>query len=156
MKKYILGWVLLFSTSALVAQSVEELWTGKTELSKVHDTFDWYQQGFAEYAPDTTIITKISDNLNGYTFLIFAGTWCGDTKYLLPKFSKVLNMSGVSDEKVTLYLLDFRLKSPEKLEKKYKIKSIPTFVIIKDGKETGRIVESVNEPVEKVLYDILK
>ena len=82
------------------------------------------------------------------TLLVFAGTWCSDTQNLLPKFYKSLDDAGIARERVKLYLLDEQKNSPEQLEKQYQVVSVPTFIVLQNGKELGRIVESVQQSIE--------
>ncbi|MBO9699508.1 MAG: thioredoxin family protein [Sporocytophaga sp.] len=139
-----------------VAQSSgEKELTGKTDIKEVDANFPWFSEGYKVYKPDSTVIKAISDKGSKLTFIVFGGTWCGDTKRELPRFYKVTDQANIKSERITLYLLNHDKKSPEKLEKKYKIHSIPTFIIFVNGKEAGRIVESPNNTLEKDLLDII-
>ncbi len=139
-----------------VAQSsVEKNLTGKTDIKEVDSNFPWFSEGYYLYQPDTTIIKKLSDKGIKLSFIVFGGTWCGDTKRELPRFYKITDQANIKKEKITLYFLNHDKKSPEKLEKKYKIHSIPTFIIFDNGKEVGRIVESPQNTLEKDLLEVI-
>jgi hypothetical protein len=53
------------------------------------------------------------------------------------------------------YFLDLNKKSPEGLERKYKIEYVPTFIVLQNGKELGRIVEKIKQPIEEEVLSIL-
>jgi hypothetical protein len=55
-----------------------------------------------------------------------------------------------------LYLLDKKKKSPLKREVDYKITAVPVFILLKDGKEKGRIVESTERSIEEDLLELIK
>lgn len=157
MKTTALSVILLFCVSFVAsAQITTSDWVGKTQTSKAMEELLWFSEGFDAYTPDSATVANLKNEVASYTFIAFGGTWCGDTKFLLPQFFKTIAASGVPEENVLLYFLDTRMKSPEKLERSYKIKSIPTFIVLKDGKEVGRIVESVQTPIEKELYTLMK
>lgn len=134
----------------------EELWVGKTEINKLEEEFDWFRNNYDSYLPDSVTINSLKPKVNSYTYHVFGGTWCGDTKRLLPKFFKTMEQSNIESGKIHLYLLDHQKHSPDKEEKKYKIVNIPTFIIYKDGKEIGRIVEDEKESIEKDLLKLIQ
>ncbi|MCR6638395.1 MAG: thioredoxin family protein [Sporocytophaga sp.] len=102
-----------------VAQSSgEKDLTGKTDIKKVDSDFPWFSEGYNAYAPDSTVIKTLSEKGSKLTFIVFGGTWCGDTKRELPRFYKITDQANIKREKISLYLLDRSKKSPEKLEKK--------------------------------------
>jgi thiol-disulfide isomerase/thioredoxin len=130
--------------------------TGKTDVKEVENNYSWFSEGYNLYIPDSTDIKALTKEGATTTYIVFAGTWCGDTKRELPRFYKITDQANIPKEKITLYLLDQSKKSPQKLEKKYKVHSIPTFIILENGKEKGRIVESPQSTLEKDLLEILK
>jgi thioredoxin 1 len=76
------------------------------------------------------IVTILNNNIDIYTLLYFTATWCGPCKKVMPiikdKFTKINNMS--------IYQID--IDENDKLVKKYDIKSVPTFIMIKNNIET--------------------
>ncbi|WP_051313490.1 thioredoxin family protein [Sporocytophaga myxococcoides] len=153
------GLILLLSAIAIyscIAQSSgQKDLTGKTDIKDVDANFPWFSEGYNLYKPDSTVIKSLSNNGSKLTFIVFGGTWCGDTKRELPRFYKITDQANIKREKIALYLLNHDKKSPEKLEKKHKIHSIPTFIIFVNGKEAGRIVESPHNSLEKDLLEVI-
>jgi thiol-disulfide isomerase/thioredoxin len=123
-------------------------------------TFSWLTTGMEEYAPNKEAVQFLKANLNKYTLFIAVGTWCGDSKDLLPKLFRVLQDAGLSHENILMAGLDRDkttfTKEGKKAVRKYKIKLLPTFVVLDgNGHEVGRIEESVNKSVEEDLMAII-
>lgn len=157
MKIKIPFFLLLFSfLNSCTAQTAGQSWTGATKEENLSENFPWFSQGYAAYNPDSSYIHELKKGLPQYTVLVFAGLWCKDTQLLLPKFYKVTDLSGLSRDKVELYLLDRKKKSPQRLEQKYDVTAVPVFIIMRDGVEVGRIVESVEESIEKDLFVLIQ
>jgi len=155
MKKIIFALVFITSFSCM-AQKETKKWLGYTDVDKLSTKFEWFSQSYVTYKPDPDYIKKLSALAPDYTFLVFGGIWCGDTKELLPQFYKTIDQAGISRDKVKLYLLDEKKISPEKLEVQYKITRIPVFILLKDGKEVGRITEETQKSIESDLAGLIK
>lgn len=118
-------------------------------------TCPWYAGGYSKYNPNKEAITQLEKNFGAeHEVLVFGGTWCGDTQHLLPQFYKVLDAMA-NPPKVKMVLVDMNKKSGEGIEDNYKISYVPTFIVLKNGKEIGRVVETVNESIEADLDAIL-
>lgn len=100
-------------------------------------------------------IAMIRTTYEGEEFLVFFGAWCGDSKRDLPRFLKIADGAGFPPAKITLYSLDRTKTSPDGLTARYGIEFVPTFVVLKDGTEVGRITESPKVSVEADLLTIL-
>lgn len=124
------------------------------EILNDSTTCSWYADGYAQYTPSVDAVTKLQNSITAENeIIVFGGTWCGDTQNLLPKFYKV--MDGIKPTpKTTLVLVDRDKKSGEGIEKQYKIERVPTFIILKNGVEVGRVVESVENSIEADLAAI--
>jgi hypothetical protein len=87
------------------------------------------------------------------SILGFIGTWCGDTHVLLPAFVKAMDLSGVSRTKLQLIALGRDKKGPQ--TERFQITRLPTFVLLYNGREVGRITESPEttlcEDLERIL-----
>lgn len=118
--------------------------------------YDWFALEYKWYNTNAAATDRLNQYLTpNHEFLVFGGTWCGDTKNLLPKFYKILDTLA-AQPKVTLVLVDMNKQSGTDLEEQYKIEYVPTFIILKDGKEVGRVVESTKSPnLETDLAEIL-
>ncbi len=113
----------------------------------------WFSEGYNNYSANSSAIDMLLTLPKNTTFLVFGGVWCEDTRKLVPQFCKVMDLAGIKRNRIQLYLLDKNKTSPAGLESQYSIHCIPTFIIMRDGKEIGRIVESVGVSIE---YDLVE
>lgn len=123
-------------------------------------TFSWLPSGMQEYSPRPEAIAYLKQNLPHYRLLVFMGTWCGDTKDLLPRLFKVLQAANIATDDLMMVGMDREKttisREGKKLVRRYKASSLPTFVVLtKNDEEVGRIVESVNKSVEEDLVAII-
>lgn len=159
MKKYLLIFFTFFSIHAMAQQPANPVVTGKTDVKVLSDqtAYPWFTSGSEAYQPDKTVLVSLKKALPAdATITVFGGTWCSDTQNLLPKFYKILTEAGIDKKQVTLYFLDEKKTSPEGTEKQFNIVSVPTFIVMQNGKEMGRIVESVQKNIETDLLNLLQ
>jgi len=88
-------------------------------------------------------------------FMVFAGTWCEKSQELLPRFYKVLDLAGISRQRVTLCFLDRDKRSPQGIENNYSINTTPVFIILQKGVEIGRITETISQSIEADIADLI-
>jgi thiol-disulfide isomerase/thioredoxin len=155
MKKYLLTLLLLIiATAGLFAQAqYEASQDPKHPEVKVvrglinkyqiqNDTaFKWFGPNQGGYKADTATLNAFERAKGKYQFVIFGGTWCEDTQFLLPKFYKLQEQSGFPDEGITLFGVNRAKTSLGNIAKAFNIINVPTFIVMKDGKEIGRVVE---------------
>ena len=70
-------------------------------------SFKWYAESQRIYPhPDTSIVNAFRNNKDKIYFLIFGGTWCEDTHFILPKFYKIQEVSGFPENHITVFTVD--------------------------------------------------
>lgn len=120
-----------------------------------HPDFD-----FTATVPETASATDEANKelLKHYNILIFLGTWCGDSRQLLPEIYAYFKKLGVPEEDITYYGLDETKLSSDRWEDTYHIEFVPTVIFTdkKSGQEKGRIVEHFTENIYKDIYNILQ
>jgi thiol-disulfide isomerase/thioredoxin len=103
--------------------------------------FAWFNGNKAGYTPDQQVLSILKSKGSQVQFLVFGGTWCEDTRILLPKFFSLLDAASISDKQLTLVGVDQQKKTFNHLSEDLHITRVPTFIVMKDGKEVGRVVE---------------
>lgn len=104
--------------------------------------FDWYAESRKIYPrPDTAAIAAFSNNKDKIYFIVFGGTWCEDTHYVLPKFFKIQEVSGFPENRIALFAVDRDKKTIGNIGHALDIINVPTIIVMKNGKEMGRVVE---------------
>lgn len=104
-------------------------------------SYRWYNSSAASYKPDTATLSAFERAKTKVQFVVFGGTWCEDTQFILPKFFKLQEMSGVADNAITFFGVNRAKKSLANITEAFKIINVPTIIIMKEGKEVGRVVE---------------
>ena len=120
-------------------------------------SFKWYATNQKGYAPDSAAVSAMELNKNNVRYVVFGGTWCEDTQNILPKFFKLQEQSGVADNSVSFFAMDRSKKTIGNVGDAFKITNVPTIIVMKDGKEIGRVVEyGSSGKFDKDLAEILK
>ena len=118
--------------------------------------FAWFKDNMRYGSVDEYALTAFKQKSGQFSILVFGGTWCHDTQNLLPKFYRLLDKSGFPENKVTLIGVDRAKTAPNELHTKWNITNVPTFIILKNGKEMGRVVEyGKTGNIEKELGEIV-
>ena len=112
----------------------------KQELA-TDTSFTWFGQNQQGYTPDQNALQLLRANRDSVNIVAFGGTWCGDTKYVLPKFFVLADAAGLSQDHVTLLGVDHEKKTIQHLSEAFGITNVPTIIVMKNGKELGRVVE---------------
>lgn len=119
-------------------------------------SFAWFKQNMQYGTVDPFALDVFKQKSSQFSMIVFGGTWCHDTQNLLPKFYRLIDKSGFPENKVTLIGVDRAKTAPGGLHTIWNITNVPTFIIIKDGKEAGRVVEyGKTGNMEKELADIV-
>jgi thiol-disulfide isomerase/thioredoxin len=103
--------------------------------------FAWYGDGQKSFKPNAEAVAALKANKESVYILAFGGTWCDDTKQVLPKMMATFQAAGLAPDHVTLLGVDRKKETIQNLSGIFHITNVPTFIVLKDGKEVGRIVE---------------
>ena len=121
---------------------------------------EWYFKNYNDYLVDSITVIEIRKLFKDKNMTIFMGTWCGDSRREVPRMLKILDASGIKEKQVQIIFVsndpDLYKQSPQHEEKGMNIIRVPTFIISKGKKETGRIIEYPKQSLEKDLLKILR
>ena len=114
-----------------------------------------YNRSIADYSFDTTILMSQIEKFNDIEIIALFGSWCPDSQREVPRFLEILKIVDYPMDMLTILAVD-RNKVIDGIDvSKYDLKFVPTFIIIKDGKELGRIIEEPKVSLESDLVEIL-
>jgi len=117
--------------------------------------FPWFERNYRVYIVPENELKELKSLLNEtVSFKVFSGTWCSDSRMVLPRFYKL--MDTLEFKKYEVFGLDRKKTSPEKIEQNYNINVVPTFIVFRDGKEIGRILEQPFKSLHEDFIEILK
>lgn len=155
----------IFSTLTIIvlslsACSLSKNTTGKVKYDTIQDTeskvlkgiinrsvlendtaFSWFKNNMQYGSVDEYALAAFKQKESQFSVIIFCGTWCHDSQNLIPKLYRLFDKSGYPESKVTLLAVDKEKTTLDGLHSKWKIISIPTFIIVKNGIEVGRVIE---------------
>ena len=116
--------------------------------------YPWFKYAYRDYKPNSRTVDSLSLLKDHISIIVFGGSWCGDTKDLLPRFYKTVENAKIPADKITLIGVDRHKHSRDGRSWKYRIRRVPTFILFYDGKEIGRVVEHVNRSIEADMLNI--
>jgi hypothetical protein len=104
-------------------------------------SFQWYALNQKGYNPEAGAVQAFKNAKDSIHILAFGGTWCDDTKNILPKFFALTDAAGFSQDRITLLGVDHSKKTINHLSEAFNVTRVPTFIVLKNGREIGRVVE---------------
>lgn len=120
----------------------------------------WFNSTYNDYVVDSETANQFKSMVRGKRFVIFMGTWCGDSRREVPRMYKLLDYLGVSPSQIELVNVDYTdsayKQSPTHEEKGLHIHRVPDLLVYEKQKEIGRVVESPVVSWEKDLQSILQ
>lgn len=150
MKNFCVLAILFFSVPAFAQQAeISHDGSGNKILKgfmteqqlKTDSAFLWFAANQKGYTPEQNALQLLRANKDSINIIAFGGTWCGDTKYILPKFFALTDAAGFPQDRITLIGVDHNKKTIQHLAEAFAIINVPTIIIMKNGKEVGRVVE---------------
>lgn len=104
-------------------------------------SFSWYSSNQKGYNIPPNLLKNLESAKERVHFIVFAGTWCEDSHFIIPRFFRALEAAGFPDKRVVFYALDRDKKMPGGLQSAFGVSNVPTIIVMKNGKESGRVVE---------------
>ncbi len=144
MKNYI--WILTFLlfTSCKVfnlGNNTKNHLVGVVNKQDFQKNYTWFDENYKAYKTDKKVISELKQKLNDVKIITFMGTWCGDSRREVPIFYKILDEIQYDFKDLKMIAVN-RKKKANGLEQDYDIKRVPTFIVLKNNKELGRIIET--------------
>ncbi len=104
-------------------------------------SFHWYAENLKAYTPNAWALEGLSKNKDSIQLLVFMGTWCEDSHFIIPKFFALTDAAGFSPDHITLVGVDRQKQTLSHLAEALNVKNVPTIIVLKNGKEAGRVIE---------------
>lgn len=111
------------------------------DLLQNDTSFHWYADNQKNYKPNVDALEGLKKQKDSITLLAFMGTWCSDSHVIIPKFYSLLDSASFPLERVSLIGVDRKKTTYSNLTSALNIKNVPTIIVMKNGKEIGRVVE---------------
>jgi len=152
MNRMTLFCLLVFSSAMATAQpcvEVSKTAEGNRQLVGIihrsmleQDTaFNWIKENGKWFTPPAASVEALKAKTDSVMLVVVFGTWCHDSQNLLPQFFKWTDAAGFPDRRITLIAVDKQKKVTGNLAQVFGVKSTPTFIVMHNGQEVGRVVE---------------
>ncbi|MBI5372730.1 MAG: thioredoxin family protein [Sphingobacteriales bacterium] len=152
MKKWISTVLALVIVSASFAQTQFEVLVERPNekslkgiisrsLLEKDSSFKWYAENLKAYTPRPDAAEALRKYKDSIQLLIFIGTWCSDSHFVIPKLYALTDAAGFPEDHITLIGVDRGKKTLGHLAEALNIKNVPTIIVMKNGQELGRVVE---------------
>jgi thiol-disulfide isomerase/thioredoxin len=104
--------------------------------------FAWYAMNQKSYTPAADLVQAVAQGVDkNVYFIVFGGTWCSDTQFILPRMLKLFEQANVPDDRIALIVVDRQKKTIGSLAQAMQATNVPTVLVMHQGKEIGRVVE---------------
>jgi thiol-disulfide isomerase/thioredoxin len=87
------------------------------------------------------VVDAFKKGKDSITILAFSGLWCDDTKYIIPRFYAITDAAGMDSSRIVMLGVDRDKKTIERMSETFNVTLVPTLIVLKNGKEVGRVVE---------------
>ena len=111
-----------------------------------------YEKEYTSYIADKEVLQSLKPLMVNKQIIIVMGDWCSDSQTEVPRFYKLLDQLGVEDIDISLIAVNELKKAEDGLIDELEIVSVPTFILMEENKEIGRIIE---KPVLTLEKDVL-
>ncbi len=128
---------------------------GRASSETILANFQDFKENYDSYLVNSKLLNGTISFDEDIEILTILGTWCKDSSREVSRFMKIIQAIDNYKGKVSYYGLHRSKKDKDGLALLYNIRFLPTFVIFKNGKELGRIVEKPAKSIEDDLFDIL-
>ena len=135
------GQYLVYPDSAHAGQKVYKGIISKDIILKDTSFTKWYNDNQKYYTPMPAAVNAMKLSKDSIELLVFMGTWCEDSHFIIPRLFELSETSGFSNDRITLIGTDRYKKTLSHLSEALNVNNVPTIMIMKKGKELGRIIE---------------
>ena len=140
------------------ASSGEMILLGKIQKSDLQTSTPtlWFNKEYENYSVDPQWSKSLQNHLDGLEIKLFMGTWCEDSRKVIPHFFSLLQALDFDQKQLEIYAMSEEKTTPENSEKGLKIYNVPTIIFFKNGYEINRFVEFPVKSMESDIGKIIK
>lgn len=126
---------------------------GQITEAKLRESKPDYAHAALKYAPEAAALATLRKMPPNVEVKVFFGTWCSYCKHWVPHFLRLRDELAATKWTAEYYGMSEDQSEPGDVLGKYDISKTPTFVVLRDGKEVGRIEE---EPIISMEADLVR
>ncbi|MBM3914466.1 MAG: thioredoxin family protein [Sphingomonadales bacterium] len=115
-------------------------WLTRATLEQ-ESSFTWMQENYKAYQPHTAGLQLLRQYKDSVRFLVFMGTWCEDSHFIIPRFFAMADAAGLAADRISLAGVDRNKTTWGQLSATLQVDLVPTIIVYRQGKELGRVIE---------------
>jgi len=110
---------------------------GETTVEQIYEINPLYKKGMEKYVPDQSAIARLKKVANPFQIEVWFGSWCPHCQRVVPRFLKVMEATANPNVRAVYHGVprDFTSYQPAK---EREVEGLPTFIVLKDGREYRR------------------
>jgi hypothetical protein len=126
----------------------------KISREKVLDSEKEWRESYDSYRAEPELLELLKTRLDDHTRIdVYLGLWCPDSRTNVPPFVRIID-----DLKSPAAVNYYALERKPSMDVKYYVEEVhvervPTFIVYRDDKEIGRIIEN---PKVTILDDLIQ
>ena len=129
-------------TAQTTAQPTDPL-VGVVTRQAIEEHFPAWRDALQQATPDAEAARALASAPRGAEVHVYLGTWCGDSRREVTRLWKAIDMAGSALPFEIEYVgVDRAKQAPGGLLDGIDLQYVPTFVVKRNGREVGRIIES--------------
>ncbi|MCK9450646.1 MAG: thioredoxin family protein [Bacteroidales bacterium] len=117
---------------------------------------EYYSQEYDNYEVNQEITNQLKTKIEGLEIVVVLASWCIDSKIQVPRFLKLLDAIGFSEEQLMMIGVDSQKKARDLDIDIYEVERVPTFIFYRNSKTIGRIVENPTKSLEADMLKIVR
>ncbi len=130
---------------------------GRLSWSQWQREAQWQHYTDSTYKPEAAVVKRLAGLITpDVSFRLIAATWCSDSREEMPRLFPLFTQLGVNTESVELWGVSLSKRDPREVAEANALEYVPTLVVMRSGKEIGRIVEHPKTSWEADLTAILQ
>lgn len=130
--------------------------TGPVTRTEIETSLPAWRDEIAAASVDVEAARALRDVPPGAEVHVFLGTWCGDSRRVISRLFVALEEVPEPPFALELIAVDRSKRDPDGRADGRDIRFVPTLIVMRDGVEVGRIVESAPHGVETDLGALLR
>lgn len=140
LKRLLFCGLLIFCSQSVVAEAQQQDAIGLLSTEQLLADYAAFADEYHRHTPQPAELRQMQ-TLSGTSIVVLFGSWCHDSEREVPRLLKLIDVSGVELESLQLQAVDRNKQHPAKLHSQFELRYTPTIIVLREGKELGRIIE---------------
>ncbi len=133
---------------------VAEAPVGEIDPARLDEVLPAWEEAARAWKPAPDVVRALRE-AGPATIEVFFGAWCGDSAEHVPPLLAALRAAGNPRLRILLLALDREKHEPGGRARARGIERVPTVIVLRDGREVGRIVETPRTTMDRDVAGLL-